>query len=81
MYNVVFRTIIKCATEGAITWSSFETQEDFERWYDEKMRSWYEVVEQNVSEARAVELCSSPEATSAVLFSHIRELAEILSHV
>lgn len=81
MYNVVFRTIAKCISEGAITWSTFNSQEDFEKWYNDEMRSGYEVVEQNVSQERAIELCSSPEATRAVFISQIRELGEIINNI
>ena len=65
-YNVVFRTIVKCETTGAITWTTFRSKEDFDKWNNDKMKSWYEVVAEGVSEATAIELCSSPEATRAV---------------
>lgn len=81
MYNVVFRTIAKCETVGAITWTSFRDKEYFDGWYNEKMRSWYQVVEENVSEERAIELCSSPDATRAVtryLFNRLIHLRKLL---
>jgi hypothetical protein len=62
MYIVVFRTIVECMTTGAITWSTFDSKAHFDKCYDEKLRSWYEIVEEGVSEERALELCSSPEA-------------------
>jgi len=81
MYNVVFKTIVECATKGAITWSAHKSKEYFDKWYDEKMRSWYEVVEQGVTEERAIELCSSPEAALAVLSSVGRRIDEVLSRI
>jgi hypothetical protein len=58
MHNVVFRTIVECSTKGAITWTSFKSKEHFDKWYDAKMRDWYEVVEEGVTQQRAVDLCS-----------------------
>jgi len=81
MYNVVFRNIVECATEGAITQTSFESKKHFDEWYDEKMRSWYEVVEQGVTEERATELCSSPEATQFALLSILRKANELLQRI
>lgn len=81
MYNVVFRTLAECVTKGAITWSSFQSKKDFDTWHDEKMRDWYEVVDQGVTDERAVELCSSSEATQAVFFSKVREVGELLRHI
>ncbi len=73
-YNVVTRTIVECNSTGAITWTSFKDKEDFDRWYDDKMRGWYEVVAQGVSQDRAIELCSTPEAELAVILSLLKKL-------
>lgn len=79
MYNVVFRTIKPGSTHmGVITWSSFESKAHFEEWNNAKMKSWYRVVEEGVSQERAVELCSTPEATSAVLAACQREMLSAL---
>ena len=81
MYNVVFKTIAECTHKGVITWTSFESKEYFYKWYDEKMQSWYKVVDEGVTKERAIELCSSPEADLAVLITTVRELGELLSRI
>ncbi len=67
MYNVVFRTIMVCETQGAVTWTSFVSKADFETWYDKTMRSQVEVVEQGVTENRAMEVCHSLNKGKAAL--------------
>lgn len=74
MHNVVFRTIVKCTHTGVITWSSFSDKKSFDKWYDKKMRSWYEVVIQGVSEEEAIRCCSTPEANLAGLVASLREI-------
>ena len=81
MYIVVFRTIVECTSKGAITWSSFKNKEVFDKWYDEKMKSWYQVVEEGTTQERAIELCSSPEATEAALMYKVRQLGELLRQI
>jgi len=81
MHNVVFQNILEGTHCGVITWTSFESKEAFDEWYNEKMKSWYQVVEEGVSEQRAIELCSSPEAHTAVLVSACRELIENLDNL
>ncbi|MBI5140464.1 MAG: hypothetical protein HZA94_03410 [Candidatus Vogelbacteria bacterium] len=78
MYNVVFRTIAKCETTGAVTWSSYKSKEEFEALYDEGAKKQEEVVAEGVSEEQAVELCSSPEATLAREMSLVRRNIEEL---
>jgi len=57
VYNVAFRTILQgSGKEGVITWTAFESKEAFDAFYDEKMRSWYQVVGEGVSEERCIEL-------------------------
>ena len=78
MYYVVIRTR-GGNTPGAMTWTSFKDKVAFNAWNNEKMRSWYEVVEEGVTQKRAIELCSSLEATMALVqcFVHdARRLAE-----
>lgn len=78
MYIVVFRNISGSTADGAITWTGYQSKEDFDQWYDEKMQSWYEVVEEGVTRKRALELCSSPKAVAAIINSQVkRALADI----
>jgi len=78
VYNVVFRTIAVCSSRGAITWVSFKDKKYFNEWYDEKMRGWYEVVDQGVSRECAIELCSTPEAKIAVAAYGLKKLNKLL---
>ena len=74
MYNVVFRNISDGRPKGVVTWSSFSSQNDFEMWYDDKMRREYEVVAKNVSDERTVELCSTADASQALFSTLLGEL-------
>ena len=78
MHNVVFRNISGSISDGVITWSSFKSKVDFDKWNDQKMKSWYQVVEEGVSQERAIDLCSTPEATQAVVVSKMMEVGELL---
>jgi phosphotransacetylase len=77
-YIVVFKTIAKCNSTGAITWSSFESKEKFNEWNDEEMKSWYHVIAEDVTVEQAKELCSTPEATLAAMLYKIKEACELL---
>lgn len=81
MYNVVTRTIASGTHTGVITRTLFKSKADFDQWNDEKMKSWYEVVEEGVSEERAVELCSSKEAQLAVETASLREVEEHMKKI
>lgn len=81
MYFVVFKTIAECTSEGAITWTGFKDKKEFDIWYDKKMRLWYQVVEEGVSEEHALQLCSSPEAKLAVAESHLRKIEQMLCRI
>lgn len=81
MYNVVFRNIVECSTEGVLTWSTFQDKNHFDGWYVESMRSQYEVVEEGVTQDRAIELCSSPEAGLMLMASQFRKLNGILDNL
>lgn len=72
--NVVFRNITKGQCEGVITWSAFDSEDCFCEWYDEKMKSWYEVVEKDVTEDRAIELCSTPSNTLTTMYSIAKKI-------
>lgn len=80
-YNVVFRTIVQCTHTGVVTWTSFRSKEHFDQWYSEKMKTWYEVVEEGVSQERAIELCSSRTATLAALGAQVKEAEQILESI
>lgn len=81
MYYVVTRNIAKGVSEGVLTWKRFDSQEGFKEWYDQKMRSWYEVVALDVTPEEAVEICSSPEAKIAAILSDIRKMGEQLQRI
>ena len=76
MYNVVFKNISGSTSDGVITWSTYKSKAHFDQWYDDKMKGWYQVVEEGVSQEKAVELCSLPEATEAVVVSKLRKLGQ-----
>lgn len=78
MYTVVFRDIFDGPSKGAITYTLFKSKEEFDKWYDDKMRTWYEVVEEGVTQERAQKLCSSPQAQLAVVVSSLREITNFL---
>lgn len=76
-HNVVFRTITGKPT-GLVTWSSFKNKACFDEWYDEKMQGWYEVVDQGISEERALELCSSPGAKITAITYQLGKITDYL---
>ncbi|MDD4761919.1 MAG: hypothetical protein PHZ25_02770 [Candidatus Pacebacteria bacterium] len=56
-YNVAFRKTSKTGGfQGIITWMSFSSKNDFEKWYTDEIREQNEVVEEGITEERAVEL-------------------------
>jgi len=82
MYNVVFRnTTGGQYSDGAITWSTFQSKEDFNNWYDAKLKSWYQVVEQGVTQERALELCSTPEEDEVIRGILCREVNKALEQL
>jgi hypothetical protein len=78
MYNVVFRNTSGNAYDGVLTWSTFKSKKDFDAWYDAKMKSWYQVVEESVSDERAIERCSTPEANQAAFSARMKKLGQLL---
>lgn len=79
-YNVVFRTLIGKSC-GAITRTSFESKEAFDAWFSPKLRGWYEVVEEGVTDERGEELCTSPEANRAVMVCGFRQISELTQRI
>lgn len=77
MYNVVHRTIIEGAYYGAITWTSYESKEHYDKWNDAKMQSWYETVAEGVTRDEAIAMCSTPEANDAAIMAYARKMSEI----
>lgn len=56
-YNVAFRYTKKAGGyHGVITRNSFASKEDFDKWYTPEIREREEVVEENITEERAIEL-------------------------
>lgn len=76
VYNVVFKTLVGPSID-AVTWTSFRDKAHFDKWYTERLKSWYAIVEAGVTEERALELCSTPEAKAAFK-GHIEELLDLL---
>lgn len=79
MYNVVFKNTSGSVSDGVIIWTVFKDKKDYEKWNDEKMRQWYKVIEEDVSQERAIELCSTPQAKMAGTLAELRRLSEILT--
>lgn len=58
-YNVAFCYTRKAGlSHGIVTWSSFPNKEDFDKWYTAEIRSRERVVEEGITEERAVQLVS-----------------------
>lgn len=76
MYNVVFRTIVPGNYFGVITWSTYPSKEEFDSRFV-SLKDMYVVVEQGVTPERAVELCSTPEASHKAFFAEIRQSLDI----
>ena len=72
-YIVVFKNVSQDDFDGVITWTPYADKAEFNR-YQAQMREQYQVVEEDVSRERAIQLCSTPEATSAAILAKLREL-------
>jgi len=61
-YVVIFKNTKVCGGyAGVITWTVFESKNKFDELFDDKMRSRSEVLEEGVTEERAIELvCQTP---------------------
>lgn len=77
MFNVVHRTIVG-GSRGAVTWTAYKSEVDYNEWNNEKMKSWYEEVAKGVTSNQAVYLCSLPKATIDVMVSQMKHFNEKL---
>lgn len=56
-YNVAFRYTKKTGGfHGNITWTTFANKEEFDKWYTPKICERQEIVEEGITEERAIEL-------------------------
>ncbi|PLX27958.1 hypothetical protein C0583_01840 [Candidatus Parcubacteria bacterium] len=71
MYNVALRYTIKAGGyHGIITWTSFESKEDFDKFYTEKIRENQEVVEEGISEERCMDLTATTPLACRIAAAH-----------
>lgn len=69
-YNVAFRsTKATGGYKGVVTWTSFESEDDFKAWYTDDIKTQQEIVEAGVSQERCIELSRSTPAISRVTAS------------
>ena len=80
-YNVVFQNTSETISNGVFTWTSFESKEAFDSWQDDNTRKWYKIIDEGVTEERAVELCSTPEADNAIIISQMREIGDTFGKI
>lgn len=81
MYNVVFRNISSQTNRGAITRTSFDDKDYFDKWYDEDMRKFFDIVAEGVTSEKAVEICSSPESNITLIFTGIRKVSLLTEEI
>ena len=56
-YNVAFaNTRAMGAQEGIITWTPFESKEEFDKFYTNDMKRFFRVIEEGISNERCIEL-------------------------
>jgi hypothetical protein len=79
MYIVVFRNVSGSISNGVITWTCFEDKEQFNNWWlnSKNAKNWYEIVEEGVTEQRAIKLSSSLESRLAGLLGVATAISEI----
>ncbi|MEK6758084.1 MAG: hypothetical protein AABX88_03055 [Nanoarchaeota archaeon] len=59
-YNVVFQyTKETGGYDGVITWGSFQSKEDFDKWYTPDLEKRQRVIDKGVTQERAVELAKT----------------------
>jgi len=69
MYNVAFRNITNGPYNGLITWNQFASEEDFNNYYTEEIKSEKEVVAQEISMGECVSLGSETPLSTWLLIS------------
>jgi len=72
VYIVVFRDLRE-EHRGVVSWVSFQSKTDFDERYNEEMRGFQQVVEEGITQERAIELCSTSQATRNWWISRMRE--------
>ncbi len=77
-YAVVFRNLTG-STKGVLTWGSYDNREAFTESNDDEMKARYEVVEEGITEERAIQLCSPPEAPEVAIGAMLHQAADILA--
>jgi len=79
MYIVVFRNVSGGVSNGVITWTCFQDKDQFNNWWlnSKNAKNWYEIVEEGITEQRAIELSSSPESGLAGLLGVATAISEI----
>lgn len=81
-YIVVFKNISDSSSHGVFTWTDYDNKEEFQEMMTHpNMKAWYEVVEEDVTQERALELCKSPEAFNALLSSETRKMKEAVEKI
>ena len=80
MFNVVFETI-GGTHNGVTTWSSFEDEDYFNKWYNNKMKSRNKVVAKGVTFEQAIKICSTPKANMAAMLAVLREAEKNIREV
>ena len=67
MYNVAFvYTKLAGGYEGVVTWTTFDSKEDFQIWYTPELEARQRVVEEGISEERCLELTARTPFTCYV---------------
>lgn len=79
-YNVCFESLTS-SRRGVRTWSTFDSKKDFDSCFADHLHTKYRVVEEGISSERCLELCSTPEANSAVMAAGMRETSELLDSI
>jgi hypothetical protein len=62
---------------GVVNWIKFANKEEFHKWFDDAVKSRYELVEEGITEARAQELCKMSRLPSTASREAAREDARI----
>jgi len=76
--NVVMKNVSPGPYKGVITWTSFENETEFDKWYEKMMEGKikYEILKKNVTDKEAVAMCSTKEALVATLRAQMHEIED-----